>query len=55
MLQPPNNSQPDEAVWRAWLQKNRVQDRFRYERRLKVTVLAGVFVTLSALLWRFAS
>jgi hypothetical protein len=46
--------QIDDAMWLAWLKKNRTQDRFRYERRLRVVVLAAVFMLVSALLWKFA-
>ncbi len=53
-LQPDKNSpQIDEAVWQAWLKKNKGQDAFRYERRLRAMALVAVFLTLSALLWRF--
>ena len=45
--------QNDEAVWQAWLRKNKAQDRFRYERRMKAMMLVAVFVTVSALLWKF--
>jgi hypothetical protein len=54
MLQTPDKSDVDEAVWQAWLNKNKVQDRFRYERRLRVLGLVAVFVTVTALLWKFA-
>jgi len=53
MLQPDKNSQIDEAVWQDWLKKNKIQDRFRYERRLRVMALVAVFVMVSALLWKF--
>ena len=53
MSETDKNSQIDDAVWLAWLNKNKAQDRFRYERRLRVMALAAVFVTVSALLWRF--
>jgi hypothetical protein len=53
MLQAEKNSQIDEAVWQAWLKKNKAQDRIRYERRVKITALVAVFVTVSALLWWF--
>jgi hypothetical protein len=55
ILQPGKNPQIDEAVWQAWLEKNRAQDRFRYERRLRVMALVAVFVTLLALLWKFVA
>jgi hypothetical protein len=43
----------DEAIWQAWLKKNKTQDRFRYERRFRVAALLMVFVVVSALLWEF--
>jgi hypothetical protein len=52
-LQPDKDPQIDEAVWQAWLEKNKAQDRFRYERRLRVMALVAVFVTLITLLWKF--
>ncbi len=55
MSQFDSNSQFDEDVWGAWLKKNEDQDRFRYERRLKIMTLVAVFATVSALLWKFAS
>lgn len=45
--------QIDEAVWQAWLNKNRTQDRFRYERRLMATAFALAFVAVNLLLWKF--
>ena len=54
MLQLPTDPHVDEATWQAWLKKNQVQDRFRFERRLRVFGLVAVFVTVSALLWTFA-
>ena len=51
---PDKNPQIDEAVWQAWLQKNKAQDRFRYERRLRIIALMAVFIMVSGLLWRFA-
>ena len=53
MSQIGKNLEIDEAIWKAWLEKNKAQDRFRYERRLKVMALAAVFIVVSALLWRF--
>ena len=55
LLQSDKNSQIDEGVWQAWLEKNKAKDRFRYERRLRVMALVAVFVTLLALLWKFAA
>jgi hypothetical protein len=48
-----NSQQIDEAVWQAWLKKNKTQDRFRYERRLKTMVLVAALLTVGALLWKF--
>jgi hypothetical protein len=53
MSQTDKNSQSDEATWQAWLKKNKAQDRFRYERRLRVMSLVAVFVIVSGLLWKF--
>jgi hypothetical protein len=54
-LQSDKNPQDiDEAVWQAWLEKNNAQDRFRYERRLRVLAVGAALLTVSALLWRFA-
>ena len=55
MLQADKDPQINEAVWRAWVEKNKAQDKFRFERRLKVMGGVAVFLTLSALLWRFIS
>jgi len=52
MLQADKNPEIDEAVWQAWLKKNKAQDRFRYERRLRVLALVAVFVAVSAILWK---
>jgi hypothetical protein len=53
MLQADKDPQTDEAVWRAWLEKNKAQDKFRFERRLKIMGVVAVFLTVIALLWRF--
>jgi hypothetical protein len=53
MSQPSKDSEIDEAIWNAWLAKNKAQDRFRYERRLRIIALTAVFIVVSALLWRF--
>jgi hypothetical protein len=55
MLQIDKNPEIKEAAWQAWLKKNQVQDKFRFERRLKVLGVAALFLTASALLWRFSS
>ena len=53
MLQADKNPQIDEAVWQAWVVKNEAQDKLRFARRLRVVGLVTVFLTVSALLWRF--
>jgi hypothetical protein len=53
MSQTDKNPELDKAVWQAWIKKNSAQDRFRYERRLRIMALVAVFVTVSGLLWKF--
>jgi len=53
MSQAGKNSEIDEAIWKAWLEKNKAQDRFRHERRLRIIALMAVFSVVTALLWRF--
>ena len=54
-LQPDDNSHHiDEAVWQAWLKKNKAQDALRYRRRLRAMVLLAAFLALSVLLWKFS-
>jgi type VI protein secretion system component VasF len=48
-----NSQQIEESVWQAWLKKSEMQDRLRYERRLKALALLAVFLVVSALLWKF--
>jgi hypothetical protein len=52
MIKADKDPQIDEAVWRAWVEK---RDKFRFASRLKVMVVVAVFLTVSALLWRFLS
>jgi hypothetical protein len=51
MLQTQEHSEIEEATWQAWLKKNKAQDRFRYERRLRVLSLVAVFIAVGTLLW----
>jgi hypothetical protein len=53
MLQTDKDPQIDEAVWRAWAEKNKARDKFRFARRLRIMGVVAVFLTVSALLWRF--
>jgi hypothetical protein len=55
MRQTDQGKQVDEAVWRAWLKKNKAQDKFRFMRRLRVTRYVVVFFLVGVLLWRFTS
>ena len=45
----------DEAVWQAWIKKNQAQEKFRFERRLRVVCLTSVFLVGAMLLWTLAS
>jgi len=47
--------QLDEAVWQAWVNKNKAQDEFRFMRRLRVTGFVLVILTAGALLWALTS
>jgi len=53
VLQADENPQIDEALWQAWVEKNKAQDKLRFARRLRIVGVAAVFLMLSALLWRF--
>jgi hypothetical protein len=53
VLQTDKDPPIDEAAWRAWMEKNKAQDKFRFARRLKVLGVVAVFLSVSALLWRF--
>jgi len=53
VLQTDKNAQIDEAAWRTWMEKNKAQDKFRFRRRLKISGVVAVFLTVSALSWRF--
>ena len=55
MLQADKDPQIHEAVWRMWVEKNKAQDKFRFARRLRIMGVVAVFLTMSALLWRFLS
>jgi hypothetical protein len=55
MLQADKEPRIDEAVWRAWVEKNKAQAKFRFAGRLRVMVVVAVFLTVSALLWRLLS
>jgi hypothetical protein len=44
----------DAAVWQAWIKKNEIRDRLRFERRVRILAVAVGIAGLTALLWRFA-
>jgi hypothetical protein len=49
-----DNPKLDEAIWQAWVKKNEVCDRLRFERRVRIPAVAASIAGLTALLWRFA-
>jgi hypothetical protein len=53
MFSTDKDPQIDEAAWRAWVEKNKAQDKFRFARRLRVMGVVAVFLAAGALLWRF--
>jgi hypothetical protein len=51
---PPTASvQLDEAVWLAWVQKNRERDRISFARRVRVIKYLLVLLALGAVIWRY--
>ena len=53
MVETGKSAELSEAVWQAWIKKNSAQDRFRFERRLKVMGgFVAVFGLLAVLLWK---
>jgi len=49
-----DNPKLDEAIWQAWVKKNEVRDRLRFERRVRILAVAAGIAGLTALLWRLA-
>ena len=43
-----------EAVWQTWIDKNKAQDTFRFNRRLRAMGLMAVLVLVALLLWKLA-
>jgi hypothetical protein len=43
----------DEAVWDAWIKKNKAQDTLGFARRLRATFFVVVPLIVAALFWRF--
>jgi hypothetical protein len=43
----------DEAVWDAWIKKNKAQDALRFARSLRAIFFVALPLIVSALLWRF--
>jgi hypothetical protein len=52
---PQENEAPqlDEAVWQAWLEKNKAEERLGFVRRRRVAGFVMLFLTAGVLLWRF--
>jgi hypothetical protein len=42
----------DEAVWQAWIKKNKAQDKFRFARRLRAIFFVAALIMISAV-WKF--
>jgi len=55
MVETGTRTEISEAVWQAWIKKNKAQDRLRFERRLRVMGLVAVLGLVALLLWRLAS
>jgi hypothetical protein len=52
MVETGKNAELSEAVWQAWIKKNNAQDRFRFERRLRVMGFVAVPGLIVVLLWK---
>ena len=52
MVETGKNAELSEAVWQAWIKKNDAQDRFRFERRLRVMSFVAMFGLVAVLLWK---
>jgi hypothetical protein len=52
MVETGKSAELSEAVWQAWIKKNKAQDRFRFERRLRVMVFVAVPGLVVVLLWK---
>jgi hypothetical protein len=52
MIETGQRAELSEAVWQAWIEKNKAQDRFRFERRLRVMGFVAVLGLVAVLLWK---
>jgi hypothetical protein len=52
MVETGKSAELSEAVWQAWIKKNKAQDRFRFERRLRVMGFVAVPGLVVVLLWK---
>ena len=54
---PQENETPqlDEAVWQAWLEKNKAEEKLASVRRWRVAGFVMLFLTAGVLLWRWTS
>ena len=52
MVETVTSAEVSEAVWQAWIKKNKAQDRFRFERRLRIIGVMAVLGLVAVLLWK---
>jgi hypothetical protein len=52
MVATDKSAELSEAVWLAWLKKNKAQDRFRFKRRLKVMGFMVGLGLVAVMLWQ---
>lgn len=45
----------DEAVWQAWLEKTKAEEKLGFVRRRRVAGFVMLFLTAGVLLWRLTS
>jgi hypothetical protein len=53
MPQENKGPQLDEAVWQAWLEKNKAEEKLGFMRRRRAAGFVMLFLTVGVLLWRF--
>jgi hypothetical protein len=56
-LMPQENETPqlDEAVWQAWLEKNKAEEKLGFVRRRRMAGFVMLFLTAGVLIWRLTS
>jgi hypothetical protein len=55
MIETGKSAELSEAVWQAWSKKNKAQDKFRFERRLKVIGFVVVLGLVAVVLWKLTA